>query len=355
MNVWAVSRVLLLSAALAGCERPEEAVVDQAVRPAKLFRVSADRATVIHEFVGRVEAAETVDLSFEVPGELRQLPVREGQDLPAGELVAALDTRDFELAMQEAAVQRRLAAQDLERKEALLQRRGISQSLVDDARALEELWSVRLAQAEERLADTRLTAPFDAVVARRYVDNRSRVQVGDLIVRLLDLNELDVVASVPAGLLATVTPDRVVAFTATFDFLPGLEYPLTYRENSGEANPVAQTYDVAFTMAPPEETNILPGMTARVQVELTAGPGSSGIGIPTTALLSEPDGKFFVWVFDPESSIVHRRAVRVGAPLAQGVTVEQGLDGGELVVAAGASQLQAGMRVRPLGEPVSRL
>jgi hypothetical protein len=47
--------------------------------------------------------------------------------------------------------------------------------------------------------------------------------------------------------------------------------------------------------------------------------------------------------------------VRIGAPLAQGVTVEQGLDGGELVVAAGASQLQAGMRVRPLGEPVSRL
>ena len=346
--------VWTLVAASTGCERAEVPVPDQAVRPAKLFLVNADRPTITHRFVGRVEAAGTVDVSFEVPGELVDLPVREGQRVRAGELVGALDPRDFELAVREADVQRRLAAQDLQRKEALLRQRGISESLVDDARALHELWSVRLAQAEERLADTRISAPFDALVARRYVDNRSRMQVGDHVVRLLDLNELKVIASVPAGLLATVTPDRVVGFTATFDFLPGLEFPMAYRENRGEANPVAQTYEVTFTLRPPPDRNILPGMTANVRVELTAG-DSSGITIPTTALLSEPGGGFFVWVFDPASSLVERRRVEVGAPLSSGVAVERGLGDGDLVVAAGASQLQDGMRIRPLGEPVSRL
>ncbi len=337
---------------LAGCERPEPAVDDQAVRPAKLFRVAADDVAVSHSFVGRVEAAQTVDVSFEVAGELVGLPIREGQDVPAGELVARLDPRDFELALREAEVQLRLASQDLERKEALLRQQGIPRSVVDDARAQYDLWLVRLAQAEERLADTRIVAPFAAHIGRRYVDNRTRVQPGQPIARLLDLNELKVVASVPAELLATVTPERVLSMTARFDFLPDVEFPLAYRENRGEAGAVAQTYEVTFTLKRPEAVNVLPGMTAEVRVGVQAQ-GGSVMRVPASALLSTPAGRFFVWVYDPASSLVARREVTVGAPLPTGIAVEEGLADGELVVVAGASQLQEGMRIRPLGGPLT--
>jgi RND family efflux transporter MFP subunit len=263
--------------------------------------------------------------------------------------VASLDSRDFELAVQEASVQLRLAAQDLQRKESLLAEQGISASVVDDARAQRDLWSVRLAQAQERLDDTRILAPFDAYVAHRYVDNRTRIRAGDRIARLLDLNELKVVASVPSALLATVTPERVVSIAAAFDFLPDRTFPLEYRESSGEANPVAQTYEVTFTMARPEgPVNILPGMTAQVRIELQAPGSGQTLAVPTTALQSDPGGGFYVWVYDPATMEVTRRPVTVAAPLAEGVAVASGLGDGELIVAAGASQLQEGMRVRPL-------
>jgi RND family efflux transporter MFP subunit len=336
---------------LLGCERAEPPVVDQTVRPAKLFRISARQNTTVHEFVGRLDAAQTLDCSFEVDGALQQLPVREGQAVAQGSLVAALDPTDFQLAVREAEVQLRLATQDWRRKDALLRERGISQSLVDDARAQFELSQVRLSQAQERLGKSRIIAPFDAFVARRYVDNRTKVRIGDKVVRLSDLNEMKVVASLPEELVATVTPERVVSLSAAFDFLPQERFPLTYRENTGEANPVAQTYEVTFTMARPADRNLLPGMTAKVRVELKGTQSEVAITIPSAALLSEPDGAFFVWLFDPASSRVSRRSVTVAELGEQGIGVSGGLSDGDLIVAAGASQLQEGMRIRTFGEP----
>lgn len=199
---------IALALLLAACGPVEPPVVDQAVRPAKLFRVGAHTESTTHEFVGRVDAAQTLDIAFEVDGALLELPIREGEAVAKGALVAALDPTEFQLAEREAQVQMRFAAQDLDRKSALLRERGISQAAVDDARAQFDLSQVRLAQARERLAKSSVVAPFDAFVARRYVDNRTRVRVGDKVARLSDLNELKVVASVRQDLVATVTPDR---------------------------------------------------------------------------------------------------------------------------------------------------
>ena len=60
------------------------------------------------------------------------------------------------------------------------------------------------------------------------------------------------------------------------------------------------------------------------------------------------DKRFFVWLFDQGTQTVSRQSVQVGAPDAGGIPVLSGLDGGEMVIAAGADPLQEGMRVRPL-------
>ncbi|NJN50514.1 MAG: hypothetical protein HC809_00660 [Gammaproteobacteria bacterium] len=112
---------------------------------------------------------------------------------------------------------------------------------------------------------------------------------------------------------------------------------------------------MTFTMPRPEGVTLLPGMTAQVRVELGANGTGGRMEIPTTALTSAPDGEFFVWVFDPASTRVSRRAVTLGEPRDSGVRIASGLTDGELIVAAGASQLQDGMQVRALGEPATRL
>ena len=349
--------LILLLAVLAGCEPTTVTEVEeQSIRPARLFLISSEPQTTTHEFVARVAAAQTVDMSFEVSGPLEKLLVREGQTITKGSLIASVDKTDYELAVREASVQRKLALQDLDRKKKLLRDRGISRSQVDEALAIYELRQVNFEQAREALSDTDMFAPFDGYVAKRFTDNHVNVRAGDKIIRLNDLSELFVYASIPEKLLATVSADSIVSTVARFAFAPGESFPLEYRENTGEAESIAQTYKVTFAMKPSETLNILPGMSASVFVELST-PNEAGqdIIIPITSLVSSPEKEFYVWLYDSETTGVVKRTVEIGQIKASGVQVLKGLNDGELIVATGASQLQTGMKIRVLGEPIVSL
>jgi len=131
---------LILAIALASCAEPEVfEFEDQTVRPARIFKVQSDLDTVTRRFVGKVDASQTVDMSFEVSGLLTTLPVLEGQPVLKGSVLASLDPTNFELKLREAKVQLELASRDMERKIKLLDDKGISPSQVDDAKALFEL------------------------------------------------------------------------------------------------------------------------------------------------------------------------------------------------------------------------
>jgi RND family efflux transporter MFP subunit len=335
---------------LAACtDRTPPEPEQQSIRPAKLMTVGSVSNEVVYEFTARIEAYQSIDLSFEVGGPLDQLIVREGETIEKGALIAALDPTDFQLAVREAEVQLKLAAQDLNRKRKVLKENGIAKSIVEDAESQYQLQSVRLRRAKERLEDTRIHAPFEAYVSQRYQDTHVNVGPGTPIVRLHDLNQLLVVISTPESLFATVTPDQVTRLWAEFSFAPGQEFEMLYHENRGEADALAQTYEVSFTMSKPEGLNVLPGMSAAAKIRVR-GSEEGSIMIPASSLVSGSDNSLFVWVFDPESQLVSRRPIKTGAPTQTGVPITGGLKNGEQIVIAGASQLQEGMQVRPFNE-----
>ena len=334
---------------IAACERaaPPE-VVPQNIRPARIVSVEGAEGVIEHQFVGRVDAMQSVDLSFEVAGPLATLNVLEGQEIKAGSLVAALDAKDFELAVAEAKVELQLARQDLQRKQRVFAQRGIAKSAVEDAKSNFDLHRVRLEKAQQSLLDSRLYAPFDAYVARRYVDTHVNVQVNQPIARLHDMRRLRVVASVPEQILATSNADQVVALFAQFDFAGDATFPLEVYENRGDADAVAQTYEISLVMARPQQWNVLPGMTATIHVRLRDPEATAVAYIPVSALVSDAQKNFFVWRFNEADQSVTRQPVEVGPLDARGIPVISGLVGGEKIVGTGASQLQDGMRVRAL-------
>ena len=133
MSVRRVLISLMLCAAF-GCG-PQAELVEQAevVRPARIHQVSSASAINRRTFVARVEAPQTVDLSFEVSGPLVDLPVKEGEVVAKGSVIAVLDPSDFQRAVLEAEVQLDLARSDLARKRQLLKQNLMSVSLVDEA------------------------------------------------------------------------------------------------------------------------------------------------------------------------------------------------------------------------------
>jgi len=339
----------IILSCLAGCDpgNPNIRANTEVLRPAKIMTVTNAGEEVFHEFPARIEALQTVDISFEVGGPLAELPIREGETVSRGALVAALDATDFQLAVREAEVQLKLAAQDLNRKRKVLRENGIAKSQVEDARSLYELQKVRLSKARERLQDSRIESPFDAFVARRFFDRHVNIGPGEPVARLLDTSQLQVVFNAPEQLLARTRPESLIRAWAEFSFAPGEEFELTYYENRGEADPLAQTYEISLIMHNPASWNILPGMTATARLKLH-GSGIGTILIPASAIVPAPDGTLSVWVYAPDTQRVFQRRIEPGLPQGDGIPVSAGLEPGDQIIVTGANHLQAGMQVQPL-------
>lgn len=343
----------LASAALLTLTACGADVVDSAPPPrlVQVETVSDSGPQSRHEFVGRVEARLSVDMAFQVGGQLAELPISEGTPIQRGDLVARLDQEDFQRAAREARVQLQQARTDLDRQLTLFERGIASEAARDNAQTQYDLRDVALENAQRNLDYATLTAPFDGLVSRRLVDNFAIIAPGQPIVRLQDLSELRVSIPIPEDMVATFDEEDLEIIEAGFAFLPGQRFRLEPRELVSEPDSASQTYRGILALPSDIPANILPGMSATVWAEFTDDAlGASRIRIPVNALAYGPDGTPAVFVYDSASRQVTRRAVSTGEIDGDDVEITGGLGTGEQIVTAGVSALHDGMAVRPLDD-----
>lgn len=345
----ALAGLLLLSSVLVGCSQSEaQSHTAESLASVKVETLGQLAPAVSRRFVGRVDAVSSVDLSFQVGGRLTELPVQQGRLLPKGSLLAALDARDYQLALEQAQIQEQQALRDLNRKRSLLDNNSVPRAVVEEAEDQLRLAQLGVESAQRNLSYTRITAPSDVLITRRLADRFVNLQPGTPVVRVQDVTEFRVHISVPEDLVRLVSSPELVKAEL---LLPGGEdqrMSLEYREHATEPDQVVQTYQVTFGFERPKDLNLLPGMTATVLV--TAAPQlrpADQLDVPIAALNTSPDGHFYLWVFEPQTSEVHSRKVRVGVLGGERVKVLSGVTAGEQVITAGTARLQEGMRVRP--------
>lgn len=339
---------VLLSACSGGAETDEGPNKQPPVRPAKVIEVGAVEASNVRIFPGRVVAPTSSALSFDVSGRLVEFPVLEGSRVEEGELVAALDPGDYDERVTEARARVNLLERQLARQERLLEGGATSQAEYDQVRAEHDIAQANLETAQRDLAETRLLAPYAGTVARRLADLYTQVRAGQEIVVLQDDQQVDIAIQVPEGIIATATRDTP-ELSVSFDFAPERRFDLDVKEYQTTPEAGSGGYRVVLTMPRPDGLDLLPGMTGTVRAEFNTASAARAT-VPVASLVGTERGGFAVFVVDPESGTVSRRDVEVG-PLTSGeAPVRSGLEAGDLVVAAGASFLRDGMRVRPLSE-----
>ena len=199
-----------------------------------------------------------------------------------------------------------------------------------------------------------MLAPFSGRVASRLVENFQDVQAKQAIVRLQDIEQLEVVVDIPENRAIRIRDEgrQAAKVHAVFEAAPDREFPLTIKEFSTEANPETQTFEVVLAMPQPEGLLLLPGMTAMVWAESTeAGQGGAAdtFAIPATALYADDTGKPHVWVVDTQSNTVAKRAVETGElGGTASIRVTSGLRAGEMIAVSAVSRLREGMEIRPI-------
>jgi len=138
-----------------------------------------------------------------------------------------------------------------------------------------------------------------------------------------------------------------------FPSLPGRQFDLELHSFSTEATPSARTFRVTFLLHPPEDQNILPGMTCTVllrQASRTSAAGEGeGVFVVPLRAIATADGKSSVWKLNPGSMKVFRTEVEMLGLSGDAVTIRSTvLAPGTEIVTSGVRFLSEGMKVRRL-------
>jgi len=360
----ALNSVLILVTALSisSCSK-QEAEEKEVIRPVRAFQIPSASQFSQRNFPGRAKATQEIDLAFRVAGPLIELLVDVGDEVKEGDIVARIDPRDFEVAVQSAlgrldnakAASRRAYSEYQRELNILKQDPGAtSQAAVDRKRenrdkekANIKSFAAEVDSNKDQLQYTYLKAPFDGNVARTYVENFENVQAKQPILRILDDSSIEMVVHIPESLISLAP--YVENITVVFDPFPDIEIPAQIKEIGIEASATTRTYPVTITMNQPEGIKILPGMAGKAFGTQLANIDSQafGIEIPVMAVFTDAaSDNTFVWVIDETNSTVNKRKVEVGNLADRGIRILSGLNEGEWIASAGVHYLFEGQKVK---------
>ncbi len=322
----------------------------QVVRPLKMFTVGQDISNPVRKYPGKVSAIEKVTLGFQVDGPLIELPLRKGQKVKQGELLAKIDPRDFKNRLDSTKAELDQTSTQLDRIKKAAATGAVSKTDLTNAQAAFEQAEANYKIAQKAMQDTELLSPFDGLIANIFVDNYQNIKAKEEIVTVQKDAEILIVVNVPEErIIRSKVEKEKYRFVAIFDSLAGQEFEVKLHEYALEADPVTQTYLITFAMTPPETIAILPGMTATIweypkqdQVEKKL------FLVPIDAAPVDGTGQYYVWKINKESDnlySVQRQNIKVGKIEADKIQILEGLSAGDRIAANGAHMLQEGQKV----------
>jgi HlyD family secretion protein len=221
---------------------------------------------------------------------------------------------------------------------------------IDSARGLVEQSKGQVALAETQLSNTVIRAPIDGTILERNVEIGEFVttgMVGDkgakgYVVSIADLNDLKVELDINQNDFAKLGPRQKGMVTT--DAFPDRRYDGVIDEVSPEANRQKATVQVKVKILHADGF-LRPEMNASVAFVSDAKPAGPGIGArPTLTIPASAIRNGSVFVIADGRAV--KRAVKTGATTLRGITIEDGLIGGEDLISSPPADLKEGDRVK---------
>ena len=330
--------VTTLNACKSGIGKGDNAY-EKLVKTTEVIEVSSIQQK---QFPGTIEEAEMLGLSFRVGGLIRKIMVKEGDFVKKGQLIAEMDTRDYEIQKNAIETQVIQLQSEYGRIKELYERESVAENDYEKMKAGKEMAEVKLKNARDQLNDTRLYAPFSGYITRVLHEEGDMVNIGTPIVRLVDVSMLKVEINVPASLY--IQRSSITGIYCTQENISGEVFPLTLYADNIKANNNG-LYKLYLLHKPSQGSKLAPGMNVSVHVSFAPGE-SVHMSVPVSAIF-EKDEQSYVWVV--EENQVHSRKVSVNSlPSGGNIGIIHGLEAGEQVVTGGLNLLSENDTVRIL-------
>ncbi|MES2424015.1 MAG: efflux RND transporter periplasmic adaptor subunit [Pseudomonadota bacterium] len=317
------------------------------------------------EALGTVTPAATVRVQAQVSGVLKELLFTEGQMVKAGQLLATIDPRQFEMALLQATGQRQRdeaqlenARLTLQRYQTLLSQDSIARQEVDTQAALVKqlegtINTDRAAEGTARinLGYTRVVAPIAGRVGLRVVDVGNVVSSGDAngIAVITQVSPIDVEFAVPQdqvpAILRETSQGNTMAATA-------LDRTRANVLDTGRFLSLDNQVDVqtGTVRAKARFSNTLLGLFPNqfVNLRLQLRTIKDAVVVPVTAVRFGSGGDY-VYVLNPDRTVT-ARPVKRGQATVDKIQIASGLEAGERVITEGGDRLKDGAKVTLPGD-----
>ena len=327
---------------------------------------TAERASipVILDALGTVTPLATAKVRPQVSGVLQKVLFKEGQMVRAGELLATIDARQFELAVAQATGQRQRDAAQLEsakvtlaRFKTLLEQDSIARQEVDSQAALVKqlegtvmVDTAAVGVAQLNLGYTRITAPISGRVGLRTVDVGNTISSSDVngVAVITQVTPMDVVFAVPQDRVGDVMNAvngelQVTAFDRTRAKALGSG---TFSSLDNQIDITTGTVKAKARFAN-SDASLFANQFVNVQLRIKSI--DNAVVVPVTAVRLGGSGDF-VYVLNTAERTVSVRPITRGQATGEKIVIASGLKVGEQVITEGADRLKDGSRVTLVGD-----
>jgi membrane fusion protein, multidrug efflux system len=293
--------------------------------------------------IGSLEGLIDPTVASELAARVVNVHVSPGETVSKGQLIATLDATDFGMQRneQQAEVARIQALMDnqakiVARNQALVDKKFISQNVVDNDVAQQNVLKQQLAAAKARASSinhnsskSKIVAPVSGVVEKKLVDTGDYVRVGDPIVQIISKQRLRAHLPFPEHIGAQLKPGLRVRLST-----PTSEKPVdsVIRELKPMITEGSRTIDVIADVV--DEMSWQPGGSVTGTVVL--GEHSAAMMIPEQSLVLRPAGEV---VYVVRNNVAYQAIVKTGLRQDGLIEVLEGLSANDLIVVDGAGFL----------------
>lgn len=323
---------------LGGCMKQSPSA-EKAPVEVKVMTVENTDVSTGQSFSGTIEEQDGSTLSFALAGTVKSVAVSDGQRVSKGQLIAVLDDATFRNSYEMAKATLDQANDAYNRMKMLYDNNSLPeiQWVEVDSKLRQAQSSFEI--AKKNVADTRLYAPISGFISEKNVEVGNNVMPGTPVVKVVIVDNVKVVISVPETEISKVSIGESVEIVVPA--LNNQTFTGRIKEKSVSANPLSRSYDVKAEIRNPGN-QLLPGMLCTLYLS-NEGTVKPQILLPSNIIQLDSNNNNFVWTNVNGKAI--RKYVELGEFVGDNVAIQSGLEAGEQVVIEGQQKISDNMQI----------
>ena len=287
---------------------------------------------------GSIEPWTRLQLMSKLSGTITEVLVQEGDKVQKGDVLAHIESKDYEIALSRAEAAYKLAKSEYERDKSIYDKGVIPTSALDANKTNMQTAMADYENAKLLYSRTTITSPMAGVIRHLYAKIGLQLSVGDPIAEILEIDRLKGVIGIPeSDVVAARRLDRV---NITIQALNDKKISAKTHFLSPSPETIARLYNLELVIDN-SEGNIFVGMFIRA--DIVKKTVENTLAVPFYSVISRNDEQF---VYIEEEGVARKRIVNLGIMEKWMVQVTDGLQPGDKLLVEGHRDVENDQKIK---------